>query len=133
MNEEYLLYFPAGLSLVIELMFTKAGPRPQWDVKQIIKSLPTDEVQNPVVYRLVNRDNSMTRTFDSHLVCLQGASDRHDLSCCGPHTLQVTILLLVAALQYVLLFHDPFYVYPSVSERILLHIVDDHRLVIDAI
>ena len=52
------------------------------------------------------------------------------LSVCiiGPHTLQVTILLLVAALQYVLLFHDPFYVYPSVSERIL-HIVDDHRLV----
>ena len=43
-------FFPAGLSLVIELMFTKAG-RPQWDVKQIIKSLPTEEVQNPVVYR----------------------------------------------------------------------------------
>ena len=73
-------------------------------------------------------DDSMTRTLDTHLVCLQGASDRHDLSCCGPHTLQVTILLLVAALQYVLLFHDPFYIYPSVSERIL-HIVDDHRLV----
>ena len=46
-------FFPAGLSLVIELMFTKAG-RPQWDVKQIIKSLPTDEVQNPVAYRLDN-------------------------------------------------------------------------------
>ena len=66
--------------------------------------------------------------LDTHLVCLQGASDRHDLSCCAPHTLQVTILLLVAALKNVLLFHDPFYVYPSVSERIL-HIVDDHRLV----
>ena len=40
------------MSLVIELMFTKAG-RPQWDVKQIIKSLPTEEpVQNPVVYRV---------------------------------------------------------------------------------
>jgi hypothetical protein len=60
-------FFPAGLSLVIELMFTKAG-RPQWDVKQIIKSLPTDEVQNPVVYRLENRDDSMTRTLDTHLV-----------------------------------------------------------------
>ena len=70
----------------------------------------------------------MTRSLDTHLVCLQGASDRHDLSCCGPHSLQVTILLLVAALQYVLLFHDPFYICPSVSERIL-HIVDDHRLV----
>ena len=49
-------------------MFTKAG-RPQWDVKQIIKSLPTDEVQNPVVYRLESRDDSMTRTLDTHLVC----------------------------------------------------------------
>ena len=66
-------FFPAGLSLVIELMFTKAG-RPQWDVKQIIKSLPTDEVQNPVVYRSETRDDSMTRTLDTHLVCLQGAS-----------------------------------------------------------
>ena len=43
-------FYPAGLSLVIELMFTKAG-RPQWDVKQIIKSLPTEEIQNSVVYR----------------------------------------------------------------------------------
>ena len=60
-------FFPAGLSLVIELMFTKAG-RPQWDVKQIIKSLPTDEVQNPVVYRLETRDDSMTRTLDTHLL-----------------------------------------------------------------
>ena len=60
-------FFPAGLSLVIELMFTNAG-RPQWDVKQIIKSLPTDEVQNPVVYRWDNRDDSMTQTLDTHLL-----------------------------------------------------------------
>ena len=41
---------------------------PQWDVKQIIKSLPTDEVQNPVVYRLETRDDSITRTIDTHLL-----------------------------------------------------------------
>ena len=46
----FMSFYPAGLSLVIELMFTKAG-RPQWDVKQIIKSLPTEEIQNSVVYR----------------------------------------------------------------------------------
>ena len=44
-------FFPAGLSLVIELMFNKAG-RPTWDVKQIIKSLPSEEIQNPAVYRV---------------------------------------------------------------------------------
>lgn len=47
----FMSFFPAGLSLVIELMFNKAG-RPTWDVKQIIKSLPSEEIQNPVVYRV---------------------------------------------------------------------------------
>ena len=93
-----------------------------------LRNINCNEVQNPVVYRWETRDDSMTRTLDTHLVCLEGASDRHDLSSCGPHSLQVTILLLVAALQYFSLFHDPFYICPSVSERIL-HIVDDHRLV----
>ena len=60
LNPSSFSFFPAGLSLVIELMFTKAG-RPQWDVTQIIKSLPTGEVQNPVVYRLETRDDSKTR------------------------------------------------------------------------
>ena len=65
-------FFPAGLSLVIELMFTKTGrPQCQWDVKQIIKSLPTDEVQNPVAYsyRLVNRDDPDHDTHLSSLFC----------------------------------------------------------------
>ena len=60
-------FFPAGLSLVIELMFTKAG-RPQWDVKQIIKSLPPEEpVQNPVVYRV--RVIAMTCLVVVHTLC----------------------------------------------------------------
>ena len=42
----------------------------QWDVKQIIKSLPTDEVQNLVAYRLeTDDDDSMTRTPYYHLLC----------------------------------------------------------------
>jgi hydroxymethylglutaryl-CoA reductase (NADPH) len=48
----FMSFYPAGLSLVIELMFTKAG-RPQWDNKQIIKSLPVEETLNSVVYRSV--------------------------------------------------------------------------------
>jgi len=62
----FMSFFPAGLSLVIELMFTKAG-RPQWDVKQIIKSLPTEETQNPVVYRV--RVIAMTGLVTVHTLC----------------------------------------------------------------
>ena len=52
---------------MIELMFTKAG-RPQWDVKQIIKSLPPEEpVQNPVVYRV--RVIAMTCLVVVHTLC----------------------------------------------------------------
>ena len=40
----FMSFYPSGLSLAIELMFTKTG-RPQWDVKQIIKMLP-QETQN---------------------------------------------------------------------------------------
>ena len=48
-------------------MFTKAG-RPQWDVKQIIKSLPPEEpVQNPVVYRV--RVIAMTCLVVVHTLC----------------------------------------------------------------
>jgi hypothetical protein len=46
----FMSFYPSGLSLAIELMFTKTG-RPQWDVKQIIKMLPQEEAQNSVVYR----------------------------------------------------------------------------------
>jgi len=62
----FMSFFPAGLSLVIELMFNKAG-RPQWDVKQIIKSLPTEEKQNPVVYRV--RVIAMTGLVMVHTLC----------------------------------------------------------------
>jgi len=49
----FMTFFPAGLSLVLELMFSRTG-RPQWDVKQIIKMLPNEnnDTQNIVVYRV---------------------------------------------------------------------------------
>lgn len=62
----FMSFFPAGLSLVIELMFTKAG-RPQWDVKHIIKSLPQDEAPNQVVYRV--RVIAMTILVVIHTLC----------------------------------------------------------------
>jgi len=68
----FMSFFPAGLSLVIELMFTKAG-RPQWDVKHIIKSLPKDEALNQVVYRV--RVIAMTILVVIHTLCRWPVSD----------------------------------------------------------
>jgi len=62
----FMSFYPAGLSLVIELMFTKAG-RPQWDNKQIIKSLPLEDSHNPVVYRV--RVVAMTGLVIVHTLC----------------------------------------------------------------
>ena len=66
----FMSFYPAGLSLVIELMFTKAG-RPQWDVKQIIKSLPTEEIQNSVVYRSAPHHTSILSDEISSLFIIQ--------------------------------------------------------------
>ena len=58
-------------------MFTKAG-RPQWDVKQIIKSLPTEEpVQNPVVYRV--RVIAMTCLVVVHTLCRSASGEIHSV------------------------------------------------------
>merc|ERR1719209_719790 len=59
-------FYPSGLSLVIELMFNKSG-RPHWDVKQIIKMLPQEEVPNAVVYRI--RVIAMTGLVVVHTFC----------------------------------------------------------------
>jgi len=47
----FMTFFPAGLSLVLELMFSRTG-RPQWEVKQILKMLPSEDQQSNVVYRV---------------------------------------------------------------------------------
>jgi len=62
----FMSFYPSGLSLVIELMFNKSG-RPHWDVKQIIKMLPQEEVPNAVVYRI--RVIAMTGLVVVHTFC----------------------------------------------------------------
>eukprot|EP00095_Tigriopus_kingsejongensis_P004201 snap_masked-scaffold208_size258758-processed-gene-1.0 protein:Tk04201 transcript:snap_masked-scaffold208_size258758-processed-gene-1.0-mRNA-1 annotation:"3-hydroxy-3-methylglutaryl- reductase" len=47
----YLTFYPAGLSLVLELMYCTDG-RPRWDVRQIINTLPGEDGQTPVVHRV---------------------------------------------------------------------------------
>jgi hypothetical protein len=60
----FMSFYPSGLSLAIELMFTKTG-RPQWDVKQIIKMLPQEETQNSVVYRYGEVGQSVSQSLGS--------------------------------------------------------------------
>ena len=65
---------------------------------------------------------------------LQGASDRHDLSSCGPHALQVTMFAnIVDVLQSVWLIHDPFSICFCIWKSFTYHRVDDHRLVMQEI
>jgi len=72
----FMSFYPSGLSLAIELMFTKTG-RPQWDVKQIIKMLPQEETQNSVVYRYRYREfRRGGMGFDFH-------HERYDTGNCG--------------------------------------------------
>lgn len=47
----YLTFYPAGLSLVLELMYCTDG-RPRWDVRQIINTLPGEDGPTPVVHRV---------------------------------------------------------------------------------
>ena len=47
----YVTFYPAALSLVLELMYSADG-RPQWDVRQIINTLPKEDSQSPVVHHV---------------------------------------------------------------------------------
>lgn len=47
----YVTFYPAGLSLILELMYGSDG-RPQWDVRQIINTLPKEDSQSPVVHHV---------------------------------------------------------------------------------
>ena len=57
----YVTFFPAGLSLVLELMYSADG-RPQWDVRQIINTLPKEESQSPVFHHV--------RVVTTSLLCI---------------------------------------------------------------
>lgn len=62
----YVTFFPAGLSLVLELMYSADG-RPQWDVRQIINTLPKEESQSPVFHHV--RVVTTSLLIILHLLC----------------------------------------------------------------
>ena len=47
----YMTFFPAALSLILELMYTTDG-RARWDVRQIIQSLPSEDGYSPAVHKV---------------------------------------------------------------------------------
>ena len=47
----YMTFFPAALSLILELMYSADG-RARWDVRQIIQSLPSEEGYSPAVHKV---------------------------------------------------------------------------------
>ena len=54
----YMTFFPATLSLVLELMYTSDG-RPRWDVRQIIQSLPSEDGYSPAVHKVISPRESV--------------------------------------------------------------------------
>ena len=124
-------FFKAGLSLVIEPMFTKAG-RPQWDVTQIIKSLPTDEVQNPVVYRLDNRWQHDPDPWHSSCVFAGCGWSPWPVLLWSTHSAGKYICFAVSCSLAICLaypwsiFHVSICIWKSFTYH-TYHIVDDHR------
>ena len=47
----YMTFFPAALSLILELMYSTDG-RARWDVRQIIQSLPSEDGHSPAVHKV---------------------------------------------------------------------------------
>jgi hydroxymethylglutaryl-CoA reductase (NADPH) len=62
----YVTFYPAGLSLILELMYSTDG-RPQWDVPQIINTLPKEESQSPVFHHVRVITTSLLVIL--HLLC----------------------------------------------------------------
>ena len=47
----YMTFYPAALSLILELMYSADG-RARWDVRQIIQSLPSEDGYSPAVHKV---------------------------------------------------------------------------------
>ena len=54
----YMTFFPAALSLILELMYSADG-HPRWDVRQIIQSLPSEEGYSPAVHKVIRYINTI--------------------------------------------------------------------------
>ncbi len=61
-----MTFYPAGLSLILELMYTTDG-RPGWDVRQIINTLPKEDSQSPVVHHV--RVTATSMLIILHVIC----------------------------------------------------------------
>lgn len=62
----YVTFYPAGLSLLLELMYTADG-RPGWDVRHIINTLPKEDSQSPVVHHV--RVTATAMLMILHVLC----------------------------------------------------------------
>jgi hypothetical protein len=62
----YVTFYPAGLSLILELMYTTDG-RPGWDVRHIINTLPKEASQSPVVHHV--RVTATSILMILHVLC----------------------------------------------------------------
>ena len=54
----YMTFYPAALSLILELMYSADG-RARWDVRQIIQSLPSEDGYSPAVHKVNIFGNSI--------------------------------------------------------------------------
>ena len=57
----YMTFFPAALSLILELMYSADG-RARWDVRQIIQSLPKEDGYSPAVHKVIPTSENNTIT-----------------------------------------------------------------------
>lgn len=62
----YVTFYPAGLSLLLELMYTEDG-QPGWDVRHIINTLPKEDSQSPVVHHV--RVTATAMLMILHVLC----------------------------------------------------------------
>lgn len=62
----YVTFYPAGLSLILELMYTNDG-QPGWDVRGVINTLPKEDSQSPVVHHV--RVIATALLLILHIIC----------------------------------------------------------------
>ena len=58
----YMTFYPAALSLILELMYSADG-RARWDVRQIIQSLPSEDGYSPAVHKVKTSQGNSIHLF----------------------------------------------------------------------
>jgi len=104
----YMTFFPAGLSLVLELMYCTDG-RPRWDVRQIIQTLPSEDSTSPVVHKV--KIVGIASLLILHIVCHRPlimtaatlAEHMHDPAVTQYSTIRLLVYLLFTNLEQIML------------------------------